>query len=280
MTVFQQNCFLKSCIPIKIICILLPKILFNLLKQLFLLFIEEIEEEIQHTTTTNKMDIEESNQHNYEIEDIHQMYDGESFSQYPLKQIVIDQMEMDINENDLPQSKQPLPQKPTPLSFIKEHTNCTEFHVIYDSDENEFNQRAFQSTVIGRKNVLGIVITENGDVFGSFHTVKIEPTTDDLNWTKDNDFFVFSILKEGEDNYQIYRKNEGVFCKERSIRIVYDDETFYRINNAFYLRPGLYQRRGKTWDDFGKDYALLDEKYFFTTRFGFTPIRVIMYQCF
>ena len=61
---------------------------------------------------------------------------------------------------------------------------------------------------------------------------------------------------------------------------VYDDETFYRINNAFYLRPGLYQRRGKTWDDFGKDYSLVDEKYFFTTRFGFTPIRVVMYQCF
>ena len=104
--------------------------------------------------------------------------------------------------------------------------------------------------------------------------------TNDLNWTKDNDFFVFSIFKDGEENYQIYKKNEGVYCKERSIRIVYDDETFYRINNAFYLRPGLYQRRGKTWDDFGKDYSLVDEKYFFTTRFGFTPIRVVMYQCF
>lgn len=185
------------------------------------------------------------------------------------------EMEMNMNENN----STPLTLD-NPLEFLKFHTKCNEFQLIYDSDDNEFNQRAFQSIVIGRKNVLGIVITENGDIFGSFHTVTIQPTTNDLNWTKDNDFFVYSILKNNTPNYQIYKKNEGVYCKERSIRMVYDDETFYRINNAFYLRPSLYQKRGKTWDDFGKDYSLADEKYFFTTRFGFSPIRVVVYQCF
>ena len=186
-------------------------------------------------------------------------------------------IEFEMNEND---SISIEGNEQMTIEFIIKHTQCSFFQKIYDSDEMEFNQRAFQSVVVGRTNVLGIVITENGDVFGSFHTVKIEPMTNDLNWTKDNNFFVYSILKDGQYNYQIYKKNEGVYCKERSIRIVYDDETFYRINNAFYLRPTLYAKRGKTWDDFGKDYSLKDEKYFFTTRYGFTPIRVIAYQCY
>lgn len=218
------------------------------------------------------MEYHSNQQHHMVTEDGNECFQPHETNQ---KQQNTMELSMEMNENNTNPLK-----SPSPLDFLKYHTGCTQFTLIYDSDENEFNQRAFQSIVVGRKNILGIVITENGDVFGSFHTVHIQPTTNDLNWTKDDDFFVYSILKHHEDNYQIYKKNEGVYCKERSFRMVYDDETFYRINNAFYLRPCLYQKRGKTWDDFGKDYSLIDEKHFFTTRFGFSPIRVLMYQCY
>ncbi|EDR22179.1 hypothetical protein EDI_129320 [Entamoeba dispar SAW760] len=102
----------------------------------------------------------------------------------------------------------------------------------------------------------------------------------DMNWTNDNDFFVYSIMKDGYQNYGCYQKKEGVYCKLRSIRMVFDDETFYRVNNAFYLRPYLYEKKGKTWDDFNKDYDDIDKNMSFTTTLGFTPIRVLVYQCF
>ena len=155
----------------------------------------------------------EFNQHNPEIEDIHQLYFDTS--EKTVRKQFPTEMEIEINENKFMETE---PIQKNPLHFIKMYTDCTEFQKIYDSDEMEFNQHAFQSIIIGRTNVLSIVITENGDVFGSFHTVKIESVTNDLNWTKDDDFFVFSILKNGEDNYQIYKKNEGVYCKERYFR--------------------------------------------------------------
>ncbi|EDR26823.1 hypothetical protein EDI_252880 [Entamoeba dispar SAW760] len=187
-----------------------------------------------------------------------------------------------IEENKKKQMKEivKMNSNKTPLFSIKSWTNCEKFEMIYDSDTMGFNQRTFQSTVYGRKNILGMVITKNNDIFGSFHTVPIKIISSDMNWTNDNDFFVYSIMKDGYQNYGCYQKKEGVYCKLRSIRMVFDDETFYRVNNAFYLRPYLYEKKGKTWDDFNKDYDDIDKNMSFTTTLGFTPIRVLVYQCF
>ncbi|ELP85629.1 hypothetical protein EIN_409180 [Entamoeba invadens IP1] len=167
----------------------------------------------------------------------------------------------------------------SPLFALNSWTSCDTFEKLFDSDEMPFNQRTFQSAIFGRQDVLGIIITASDDIFGSFHTQPIKITSPDMNWTSDENFFVFSLLRGGVPVYGFYKKRSGVYCKQRSIRMVYDDETFYRVNNAFYLRPYLFEKKGKTWDDFCKDYDDVEKGTSLADRLGFTPQRVLLYQC-
>ncbi|KAL7714883.1 TLDc domain-containing protein [Entamoeba marina] len=156
----------------------------------------------------------------------------------------------------------------SPLSAIELWTGLSNNYIIYDSDEMPFNQKVFQATVYGRKNIVGLIITDKEDIFGSFHPQCIQTITSDMNWTHDDNFFVFCKSQ----------KKENVYCKLRSIRMVFDDETFYRVNNAFYLRPVLNERKGKTWDDYCKDYENVDENETLCDSYGFVCQRLIVFQ--
>ncbi|EKE39408.1 hypothetical protein ENUP19_0121G0125 [Entamoeba nuttalli] len=84
----------------------------------------------------------------------------------------------------------------TKLRNLREWTGLSNYFILYDSDEMPFDRRSFQRVIYGRNNVMGLVITSSGEVFGSFHPTTLPQEDNDNEWVNDNNYFVFKINNE------------------------------------------------------------------------------------
>ncbi|ELP92179.1 hypothetical protein EIN_381460 [Entamoeba invadens IP1] len=106
-----------------------------------------------------------------------------------------------INNNDVlgfESEKATCPQRLNSMDLLSEWTGLTRSLKIYDSEIDELESNALWKKVQGRKNVMFVVVTNTGDVFGSFHGILPEKQG---AWVReDKDQFIFSL-----DNNQGYQ---------------------------------------------------------------------------
>ena len=64
--------------------------------------------------------------------------------------------------------------------------------LLYDTESDGWDTRAFCSAIVGKRDVVLAVVTEAHDVFGAYISKAVRP-----NWTLDKHFFIFSLRAPG-----------------------------------------------------------------------------------
>ncbi|ELP85588.1 hypothetical protein EIN_408570 [Entamoeba invadens IP1] len=128
------------------------------------------------------------------------------------------------------------------LSSLFKWTRKSEYDILYDSDEMPYDRTHFQRVIYGRQNVMGIIITDKGEVFGSFHPKTLPQEEQESDWVNDNNYFVFKI----NDEMCKFKKSEKMntewslyLCNEND----YSANNFYCVLSAFGLSCPLNDER-------------------------------------
>ncbi|BFU25871.1 hypothetical protein EHI8A_008000 [Entamoeba histolytica HM-1:IMSS-B] len=73
-------------------------------------------------------------------------------------------------------------------------TKLNEYELIYDSKVDGFSSVALNGCICGKENIMVIIITKHGYVFGSFNSLKLPIPKKTEEWVKnDPNFFVFTL---------------------------------------------------------------------------------------
>ncbi|KAL7717199.1 hypothetical protein QTN25_005469 [Entamoeba marina] len=130
-------------------------------------------------------------------------------------------------------------------------------NILFDSSKTTtINRRKLQTGIQGNKQMNGIVgkqhviifvLTDNNDLFGIYHHNKIQLNDDDFN--EDDQFFLFSLAKNGVYNPTIWEREGG----NESINIYdpgYDDDIL-EVYDAFIIHKNSFIEVSK---DFKQSY--------------------------
>ncbi|EDR25738.1 hypothetical protein EDI_295110 [Entamoeba dispar SAW760] len=138
-------------------------------------------------------------------------------------------------------------------------TGFNHIQIIYDSNKNKFTRHSVQKRLYEKKNIMGVIITEDEAVFGSFHhsTFPKKPKKAFVT-VKDPDMFVFSLENRnrlaGPTRWLIKQDSPGV---DWSISFYSDkekDPSFYNVYQCFTLRPPLNQHNSSLNSEFKFEY--------------------------
>jgi len=78
----------------------------------------------------------------------------------------------------------------------------------FRSQDNELTRRVMNSQLFNKREVVILIETEDGSVFGTFHR-DFPGKTNDEEWQEDSDFFIFTLYKNKEKNLHYYKRKGG-----------------------------------------------------------------------
>ncbi|KAL7714110.1 TLDc domain-containing protein [Entamoeba marina] len=165
---------------------------------------------------------------------------------------------------------------------LLEWTQMSNYEILYDSDESPFDRITFQRVIYGRRNVMGIILTDDGDVFGSFHPTTLPCPDKESDWVNDSDYFVFKI----HDDVKKYVKNEKI-QSDWSLYLWNEDDdnlpSFYSVLYAFGLNAPLNHHKSgvikRQFCGFYKSNEMLKNGEFdHFNNVYFTPSRLLLVQ--
>lgn len=119
---------------------------------------------------------------------------------------------------------------------IVEWTNKCSYRMVYRSTRDGLNARSLNARICGKSNILLIVLTSKGYVFGSYSskTIPMPPNVGDVHLGNDEEFFVYSFNNpHGILPTKIHKKNHST-----SLKIYSNKERSYVIgvDCCFYIR--------------------------------------------
>ena len=119
---------------------------------------------------------------------------------------------------------------------IVEWTNKCSYRMVYRSTRDGLNARSLNARICGKSNILLIVLTSKGYVFGSYSskTIPMPPNVGDVHVGNDDEFFVYSFNNpHGILPIKIQKKNHST-----SLKIYSNKERSYVIgvDCCFYIR--------------------------------------------
>ena len=154
-----------------------------------------------------------------------------------------------------------------PIQRIQEWVGKEKYTIIFDSEHHELTSRMFWSCLKGRKDILIVIETDEGYIFGSYHS--IIPERQELCVENDPHHFVFTMknpfnvpptkfeLKEGwKKSLYIYGDDQisDVFYVFGCYLICNNDESFIKkIFNYNYRHKHSVDAHvfvGKLWDSY------------------------------
>ncbi|EKE37800.1 hypothetical protein ENUP19_0206G0027 [Entamoeba nuttalli] len=138
-------------------------------------------------------------------------------------------------------------------------TGFNHVQIIYDSNKNKFTRHSVQKRLYEKKNIMGLIITDDNAVFGSFHHSTFPKKPKKVFVTvKDPGMFVFSLENRnrlaGPTRWLIRQDSPGV---DWSISFYSDkekDPSFYNVYQCFTLRPPLNQHNSSLNPEFKFEY--------------------------
>ena len=80
----------------------------------------------------------------------------------------------------------------SPIAYLTDWTGFRSARLLFDTDTNGWEPRAFASAVLGKQHTAYINFTQTGHVFGGFVFSPIQP-----KWTHEETFFVFQLAADG-----------------------------------------------------------------------------------
>ncbi|EDR28745.1 hypothetical protein EDI_341950 [Entamoeba dispar SAW760] len=89
-------------------------------------------------------------------------------------------------------------------------TKLNDYGLIYDSEVDGLSSTALNLCICGKENIMVIIVTKHGYVFGSFNSLKLPVPKKTEEWVKnDPNFFVFTLSNPKKTNpMQFYLKDK------------------------------------------------------------------------
>ncbi|BFU23999.1 hypothetical protein EHI8A_095990 [Entamoeba histolytica HM-1:IMSS-B] len=122
---------------------------------------------------------------------------------------------------------------------IVEWTNMRNYRILYRSSKDGLSARSLNARICGRSNILIIVLTTKGYVFGSFSSIQIPPPPrlGDLHVGADPNFFVYSFQNPfNTEPLKILKKNSQtsmkIYCNKEQSYVIGCDCCFYIRSNC------------------------------------------------
>ncbi|KAL7722755.1 TLDc domain-containing protein [Entamoeba marina] len=164
------------------------------------------------------------------------------------------------------------------IDTITDWVNKKECSIIYDSDYQEFTPKAFRESVSGRQDILTIVFTMEGDIFGSYH----HKTT--VNWNldvDDTDFFIFSLNNHGRrEPTKLTKCNNNNNTSQKSLeRFCFDQ--IYSIHGGFSISTTLHSKTNLIFPTMSTQYQPHKQEKLLCGKIGrnaFTTTRLLIVQ--
>ncbi|ELP88312.1 hypothetical protein EIN_227250 [Entamoeba invadens IP1] len=121
------------------------------------------------------------------------------------------------------------------VTSLESWTTKKRRRLVYDSSMMDFSKESFYNAVCGLSNIMTLVVTDKGYVFGAFHSSIPNPPTQGSKTFHDNNFFIFTLINA--DNIP-----QEKFFKKSSLETMYLDslsmsvESIYTISRGFTLK--------------------------------------------
>ncbi|ELP94614.1 hypothetical protein EIN_497940 [Entamoeba invadens IP1] len=94
----------------------------------------------------------------------------------------------------------------SPLSIVSSWVGHTRALRVFDSEHDELNSEALWNKIKGRRNLMFVVVTTEGNVFGSYHS--IIPHSQGSWVSSDDDQFIFTLRNSSGTPPTIFRPKQ------------------------------------------------------------------------
>ncbi|ELP87632.1 hypothetical protein EIN_146360 [Entamoeba invadens IP1] len=138
-------------------------------------------------------------------------------------------------------------------------TKLNHFTLIYDSHKNKFKRSSVQKKMFEKKNIMGVIFTDDDAVFGSFHAATFPKKPKKAFVTvKDTQMFVFSLENQNRlpapTKWKIKADSPGVDWTVSLYSDKEKDPSFYNVYQCFKLAPPLHAHNSTLSQDFKTEY--------------------------
>ncbi|BFU22237.1 hypothetical protein KM1_319250 [Entamoeba histolytica HM-3:IMSS] len=142
------------------------------------------------------------------------------------------------------------------INELKSWTGKRDSHIIYSSNSDELSSRELNAKICGKENIMLLVITESGDIFGCYDQTLIPYINTHRTVIKSEEFILFVFDSYG--NTALLQKTSLGHCNDNNPLVLFDcseDFHVFEIDNAFTLETNGYIH---VQDDIFENYDLIN----------------------
>ena len=90
-------------------------------------------------------------------------------------------------------------------------TQYETYELIYESEVDGYTSRSINMNINGKRNVMILIVSDNGSIFGCFNSFEIPKAQKEDQWIiDDNDFFVFTLRNKQKTQPMKFTLKEGI----------------------------------------------------------------------